>query len=269
MKLLLPGELSKANLIKRYFGKASVLFVCCTHRQFDVDATTAVMNLYAQKKHDFIWCPMKGDALIDRSRSRVASFFMRERTEDIIFFVDDDEDFKTQDVIKVVDNVVAGMDICGGMVMLKKPVTMINNHIQKNVLFFPDQEVTFSHDSKPVEIRYLGSGFMAIHRRVFKSMIDRAGEFPVESNYNVPFCHPSDLKFWPWFQPFWAKNDLGEQIYLSEDWAFCNRARKFGHKVWLDPSVFIDHKGEYRWNLADALRPPKVKMDENFKVTLA
>lgn len=146
---------------------------------------------------------------------------------------------------------------------------MVKTHIDKNVVFFPDQEVTFSHDAKPVEIRYLGSGFMAAHRRVFESMVARAGEFPEGSNYNVPLCHPQDLQYWPWFQPFWAKNDAGEWIYLSEDWAFCNRARAFGHKVWLDPSIFIDHKGEYRWNLADALRPPKVKMDASFKLTIS
>ena len=57
-------------------------------------------------------------------------------------------------------------------------------------------------------------------------------------------------------------------VYLSEDWAFCDRARKLGFKVWLDPSIFINHVGEYSWNLADAIRQPKVKIDENFSITL-
>lgn len=248
------------RIINRALGRANVLFSCCTHRNFHVDAMTQVMHLIANKKHIFTWMPMKGDALIDRSRSRVASFFMRERDDDILFMVDDDENFSAEDVVKVVDHVMGGMDICGGMVMLKKPATMIGNYIEKNILFFDDQNVTFGKDEKPVEIRFLGSGFMAVHRRVFRKMIDED---------IVPFCHPHDVKFWPFFQPFPWKNEKGYWVYLSEDWAFCKRARDLGFKVWLDPSILISHLGEYGWDITDARRPQKEKWDEKFSITIA
>jgi hypothetical protein len=247
------------QIIKKSLKKADVLFCVCTHRNFNIDAAIQAMSLIANTKHKITFFPMKGDALIDRARSRAASYFMLEREDDILFFVDDDENFKSEDVIKVIDHVVRGMDICGGMVVLKKPQTVVQSYIDKNILFLNDQSVTFKQDAKPVEIRLLGSGFMAIHRKVFQKMIDEKV---------VPFCHPHDLKFWPFFMPMTYKNDFGDDVYLSEDWSFCHRARELGFRVWLDPSVFISHHGDYSWDLADALRPPKVKMGDQFSLTL-
>lgn len=248
------------KIVKKALGRADVLFSCCTHRNFHVDAMTNVMNLVANKKHKITWMPMKGDALIDRSRSRVASYFMREREDDILFMVDDDQNFKAEDVIKVIEHVMDGMDICGGLVMLKKPVQAHGTYFDKNIMFKDGQEVVFKHDAKPVQVRFLGSGFMAIHRRVLQKMIEELV---------VPFCHPNDLKFWPFFQPFPYKNENGDWVYLSEDWAFCKRAEDLGFKVWLDPSIFIQHYGEYGWDLADAVRPQKRRIDDNFSVTVS
>lgn len=247
------------QIVKKALGKTDVLFACCTHRGFNVDAMTNTMQLYGQKKHTITWLPMKGDALIDRARSRVASFFMLETNNDILFFVDDDGAFKTEDVIKTIEHVRDGMDICGGMVMLKKPQQMKMGQIDKNILFFKDQKVTFSRNSKPVEVNMIGTAFIAIHRRVFQKMIEEK---------IVPYCHPTDLKFWPFFQPYPKEIEPGKWIYLSEDWAFCDRARKLGFKVWLDPSIFITHHGDYGWDISDCLREPKPKMDDNFSVTL-
>lgn len=247
------------EIVKKALGKTSTLFACCTHRGFNIDAMTNTMNLYGQRKHEITWFPMKGDALIDRARSRVASYFMQERDEDILFFVDDDESYKTEDVLKTIENVRDGMDICGALVPLKKEQQLKQGQLDKNILFFKDQEVTFHKDAKPVEIHMLGTGFIAIHRRVFQKMIDEK---------IMPFCHPTDLKFWPWFQPYPKELEEGKHIYLSEDWAFCDRARALGFKIWLDPSIFIEHEGAYRWTLADALRPSKPLMNDDFKITL-
>ena len=246
-------------LIRKQLGKTNVLFTVCTHRQLNIDAMTNVMGLFGQRKHEITFLPCKGDALIDRARSRIASYFMLETDNDILFMVDDDESFKTEDVLKTIENVRDGMDICGGLVMLKKPQTIKQGHIDKNVLFFKDQDVYFHKDAKPVEIHMLGSGFIAIHRRVFQKMIDEN---------IVPFCHPTDLKFWPFFQPYPKELESGKWIYMSEDWSFCDRARNLGFKVWLDPSIFISHVGDYSWDISDCLRPSKVAMDDNFKLTL-
>jgi len=248
------------QIVKKALGKTNVTFAVCTHRAFNIDAMTNTMGLYGQQKHSINWLPMKGDALIDRARSRVASWFLQETQDDILFFADDDGVFKTEDVIKTIEHVRDGMDICGGLVMLKKPQQLRMGKIDKNVLFFKDQTVNFNSKAKPVEIHMLGTGFMAIHRRVLEKMV---------SEKVVPFCHPTDLMFWPFFQPYPKELEPDKWVYLSEDWAFCDRARKLGFKVWLDPSIFITHYGDYGWSLADALREPKKELDDNFSITLS
>ena len=36
--------------------------------------------------------------------------------------------------------------------------------------------------------------------------------------------------------------------YLSEDFTFCRRWQKCGGKVWLDPSIKLDHLGKFTYN---------------------
>ncbi len=46
-------------------------------------------------------------------------------------------------------------------------------------------------------------------------------------------------------------------IYLSEDWAFCQRARDAGFDCWLDPSIRLGHMGQTMYTLEDLIREPK------------
>src|SRR3990167_5387262 len=214
---------SKQNLVKRFFRKADVLLSVCTHRNIDIDSVTSVMGLFGTGRHSFTWCPVRGDALIDRARSRIASYFLLERKEDVLVFLDDDVLFQPQDVVRLVDNVVNGCGVVAGMYVQKGTGA-------KNAVFMSGQEVMFSKDAVPVEVQCVNTGFMAIARNVLEKMVrDNA----------VPFC--DDLKFYPFFNPFPKQTENGKWIYLSEDWAFCTRARASGFKVWLDPSIFLGH----------------------------
>lgn len=233
--LILPRE----NLIKRFLKKADVLLTVCTHRTIDVDVMRSIMNLAAQTKHNFVWSPVRGDALIDRARSRVASYFLLDRTEDVLLFIDDDIVFEPADAIKLIDCVVNGADVAGANYLQK-------GTLEKTYVPFDGQSVTFSKDAKPVEVEAVSSGFMAIHRRVFEKL-----------SKTVPLCHPGTLNFYPFFQPYPTEKN-GRWIYLSEDWALCTKARDAGFKIFLDPSIYLGHKGEYVYNFADKVRQPKI-----------
>lgn len=256
------GNPSKITLLKRYFKKADVLFVCCTYADFNIDATTAAMQLFAGGKHNYVWCPLKGDALIERARSRCASFFLdRPEKEDVLFFVDHDVAFEPEDVNKIVDHIMDGKDIVGGMYVKKTA------EAENNVVLFEGQEVTFEPQAQPVEVVSLNTGFLAIHRRVFDGIIERTKDYPFGHPFHVPLCHPSSLRYRPFFQPFnWMIGD--EPRELSEDWAFCMRARAAGFKIWLDPSIILEHEGKYRYNLFDRFRSKKLTMAQVGKVTI-
>lgn len=245
------------EIIDKSLKRANVLFAVCAYRHFHIDALENAMKIFKSNKHKYTWCPLKGDALIDRARSRMASYFLT-RDEDILFFCDDDIGFQLEDVDKIIDHIVRdNMDICGAMYFQKQ------EGAPKNCLLFDGEKITFSKDSKPVEVQALNTGFLGIHRKVFEAIKnDQFSSFP----YKVPFC--SDLNFYPFFNPFPHKLENGKWVYLSEDWAFGIRCKRLGFKSWLDPSIFLKHYGEYSYDIAERVRPAKKELEEILPISI-
>jgi len=165
-----------------------------------------------------------GDALIDRGRARAASSWYRTMSEDaeggdVFLMIDDDIVFKAEDAERVVQIArekraiaCAAYPVSGG------------GHLASRG--FPGQELRFGPDLEPVEIRWPATGFMAVHRDVIKAFAETMDE-----------CYPGESgAFWPMFQPY----KLGPD-YLSEDYAFGERARELGFATWLDPQSILIH----------------------------
>src|SRR3990167_607480 len=80
----------------------------------------------------------------------------------------------------------------------------------------------------------------------------------------LPPCHTGrshlgeGTPFWPSYMPFVIPDDgVEENLYLSEDWALCERAKRAGFKMWLDPSIRLGHVGSEMYKMEDLLRNPK------------
>lgn len=251
------------SIVSNYIKKQSVMLSVCTHRTIDIDVLTSVMNLFGTKDYSITWCPIRGDALISRARSRVASYFLKQRKEDILFFLDDDIVFSKDDVLKVLHCITHyGADIAGAMYVQK-------GTLDKTCVLFENDNVKFSKESKPCDVQALATGFMAIHRRVLEKMATE-GE---KMEYPEKIEHDDILDYYNFFNPFIKKLNDGRKTELSEDWAFCERSRKLGFQVMLDPSVFLGHKGEYVYDLGDKVRLKDKKMSlndlsEKFEITL-
>jgi hypothetical protein len=89
---------------------------------------------------------------------------------------------------------------------------------------------------------------MLVHRSVIEDMIKR---FP-----DLEAKHPSGKRFGDnhhaLFMPF-----IHEGEYLSEDFAFCQRARSCGYKLWADLRVVLRHWGEAGFDVNDIALPKK------------
>lgn len=194
--------------------EASVIVVA--HREIAAPTVDCLLGL-----RDWGWAVdiRYGDALIDRARAKAVAHWFKSDTSDVFLIVDDDIVFKPEDAARVVQLArekraiaCAAYPVGGGEHMASRG--------------WPGQELHWGPQFKPVEIRWPATGFMAVHRDVVSALVA-----------TMPECYPGQPDaFWPLFQPF----ALGEN-YLSEDYAFGERARQEGFATWMDPRVILVH----------------------------
>jgi hypothetical protein len=164
-----------------------------------------------------------GDALVSRAQSVAASEFLRSDA-DVMWTCGSDTLFDPEDVISLCEKACNGHDIIGAVVMKRQenptPACPI-----------PDGGLIMDADQSPVEVRYMGTGFSATHRRVFEAL-----------EPHVPLCSQNTTTpFWPFYQPMIVPDAREGFLYLSEDWALAHRAKEFGFKCWIDPTIRVAH----------------------------
>lgn len=166
-----------------------------------------------------------GEAGINRARSIQASRWYRETTSDVFLMVDDDVVFDPEDANGIVDRCREGYDVIAAAYP-----TGDASHLAVRTL--GETSLRFGPDVLPLEMRYVATGFFAVHRKVVDAMVR-----------TLPLCHANtSWAFWPLFD-FSVVDDeeAGGFNYLSEDYTFCDRARSLGFKVWLDMTISLDH----------------------------
>jgi hypothetical protein len=186
---------------------------------------------------------VSGDALVSRSRSIAASAFLRSDC-DVLLSIDSDIWFRPDDAIALCEKAIA-YDVIAGLYVTR-------GLERQPALMLPDHPVVFAGNSEPFEAPFVSTGFVAVHRSVFERLSE-----------TLPLCHRgwndrgADTSFWPFYMPFVIPWEGDGNMYLSEDWAFCQRAKDAGFKVWVDPSFRLGHYGQTLYTLEDLLRPAK------------
>ena len=189
---------------------------------------------------------VSGDALVSRSRSIVGSNFVRSDC-DVLLTIDSDIWFRPEDALKLVQKCREGKDLISALYLTRG----LEN---QPALMMPQGDTVFHAGAEPVEVPFCSTGFMATHRRVFEALRDE-----------LPHCHQGwndrgqDTSFWPFYMPYTIPWEGDGYLYLSEDWAFCQRAKEHGYTCWLDPSIRLGHYGEVMFTLEDKIRPGKMK----------
>ncbi len=242
------AQAGKGGLILPQIPKSSfkVLAAMCVHRGVEPDAWISLERLRYCADPAFFAYFHTGDALIDRARSQVATRFLMSQNFDVLLFLDDDIVYEPDAPIKAARLVhEQNLDIVCAAYAKKQ-----SENTNLNIKCLDDQPMIFGEGGHVQEIMYGSTGFMAINKKVLRKMAE-----------TMPLCHPEDMNFYPFFQPFPYEVDKGNgnksYIYLSEDWAFCQRARDLGFKVWVDCSTKLQHIGKYKYDWNDMFREKK------------
>lgn len=186
--------------------------------------------------------PQIGDALVERARSIVATHFLEETDADVLLTIDSDISFSPDHAMHICKQAEELQAIVVGAYNTRsfdkrKPTSEL----------WPGQQVVFGNDPSPVSIKYGASGFMAIHRSVLAKLAE-----------GMPLLHANAAwRFYPFYHTEIVDEPHVGPILLSEDFAFCAKAREAGFETYLNPAVRLGHLGEHIYTLEDmAWKPP-------------
>jgi hypothetical protein len=230
--------------VKLYWGSS-------VGRSYTPDHVTSLIQFFTNSPHPMYWKPIHGDALIERSRGRAATGFLHSDA-DVMLMVDTDIVFDWRDLIQIAEQAVTHDIVVGAYTTRSPRRNFITSVVEKG------RPIEFWADPTPVPIVWGATGFMAVHRRVFEKMAKRE---------DMPLCHEDEYwEHYPFFTPFVVDAPNNKKVLLSEDFAFCERARQEGFTVYLNPKVRLGHFGDYLFRLEDTtlVRPD----NETFPIEL-
>lgn len=176
---------------------------------------------------------VSGYAAIDQGRNQMSTDALLDGFDETLW-IDSDVAFDPDDVEKLRAH---NLPITCG-IYPQKGKRALACHIA-----FGIDKVTFGEQGGLVEMLYAGTGFLLIRRQVYIDVLEKLG-MPV---CNERFGHP----MFPFFHPMIRPIDDGHW-YLAEDYAFCERARRCGYKIFADTSIRLWHIGNYRYGWEDA-----------------
>ncbi|KKN20871.1 hypothetical protein LCGC14_0931280 [marine sediment metagenome] len=222
-------------------------FVLMTPIYHGVDGITCwcVEKAHHARLNNFLWvpgCEGKGDALICRNRSVSATTFMECGEANHMIFLDSDIVFTPEDLKMISDDMQAGYDIVGGLYPTRSGTDWTTYFWEMQA---PTAEMC--EDNPVQEVQFLATGFMGISKYALQKI---AKDYVYPDGRKFPILHPKTgvARSYPFFEAGWTHIDTpdadgSEDIWLSEDYDFCEKARAVGFKIYADMRVQLGHQG--------------------------
>lgn len=226
---------SVANLnINDY--RALVFVNVCSRRNPEWDMYISLHNAMSHAAQKGVYCqlvPSIGGTLICRERNRATREFMKTQFTHLLT-LDDDVALQEDAIVKLVS---ANKPIIGGTYRLKDmSAARCANRIKNTHLWPMILKGGIIH-----EAIYISSGCMLVQRHVLQDMMNKYQDLKYEENISGDDTYAL-------YQPFIYQHESGIREYLSEDWAFCERARKVGWQSYVHGGVKCGHWGLYKFD---------------------
>jgi hypothetical protein len=179
-----------------------------------------------------------GYAAIDQGRSQMVTDALRDGFEETLW-IDADIGFDPDAVERLRSHSLP--IVCG--IYPQKGKRELACHVLPGTV-----SVTFGQQGGLVELLYAGTGFLLVRREVY---------LKVQQLLKLPICNERfGQRLIPLFLPLLHPVDDG-YWYLAEDFAFCQRAREAGFRIFADTSIRLWHIGTYRYGWEEAGSEPK------------
>ena len=193
------------------------------------DQTVVSVERLHQTNYRFEWWFQTGDALISRSRSIAAYQFLKKNRAPYLIFLDGDIIFTPQDIEKLLDALNEGKDVVGGLYPVRGGTFLAQRgwngqfHISGNL----------------EEVQFVSTGFLGISRKILEEITKN---MPVLNKESWSECYPV------------FEDGRYEDIFISEDWDFCNKARQAGAKVYAHTGIQLQHLKERAYPTQETIK---------------
>lgn len=200
------------------------------------------------------------ESLITRARNYLVDEFLRSGFTHLLF-IDADIHFDPRDIIALI---ALKKDIIGAPYP-KKSIkwTSIIEAVKKNPNITPTELEKVAGDyvfnpvpgtekftvGEPVSVLEIGTGYMLIKREVFDKIREAFPQLEYKPDHVGQVNFDGSRMIHAYFDTVIDTKDSyiggGSMRYLSEDYMFCQLARKIGIEIWLCPWMRTHHVGTY------------------------
>ncbi len=215
-----------------------------------MQSVIALMQHAGQAPMHMTLALLGNDALITRSRNTLVSSFLNDSTATHLLFVDADISFEPEQVTRMLK---ADKDVVAGMYPIKAldwDITRLRPpHSRES-----DEESALHYVGTPligdeaqwdddfVTASYAGTGLILIKRAVIERLIAAYPELQYGAIHSYPRTNRTPATQYALFE---CMIDADTGLYLSEDYAFCQRWRAIGGEIWLDTAGKLTHTGPH------------------------
>ncbi len=215
------------------------MLAICSHRGTQAEVAQAIELLHLMAGNTFLVRYYAGDAWIDRMRSVAATEFLKQDWADYMVFIDDDIVFMPEHVLALYDDMKnSGYDLIGGLYPTRTGSQLASYGL--------GEMGGIQIDGKIQEIKWLATGFMGFSKKLLQRMVDEL---------KLPLLHKGQwCECYPFFVFDQHITEEGKMMLLSEDWYFCEQAKKLGVKVYADTRCMLGHIGNKCYTLSDVLQ---------------
>tara|TARA_B110000503_G_C7146022_1_gene412994 strand:- start:1289 stop:1948 length:660 start_codon:yes stop_codon:yes gene_type:complete len=171
----------------------------------------------AEKKGIFVHAIYTSyDSLVQRARNSLVKLALDGDYTDL-FFIDSDTEWEPEWFFRLLDR---PEPIVGGALVKK---TDKEGYTVKLL----DKTLKYSSDKRLIEADGVGTGFLKVSKFALEKLWEVSDRYTSEGEkHRMVF----DIKV--------ENGDL-----ISEDYVLCNKWKKLGYKVWLDPTITLNHIG--------------------------
>lgn len=184
------------------------------------------------------------DSLITRARNNAVATFL-DGNWDRLFWIDADITFEPEQFFRVLD---IDRDIAAAAYPLKafswpaQPTNLTGRALEAFMLRYAlglDGDIDNIPKDGFVPVREAATGFMCINRATIEMMIGMLPDIQYKSDQEL-LGAPSSQNHYLLFDTL-----VVDSRYLSEDYAFCHRAKDCGVSIWLDINSQLTHTGPF------------------------